>query len=416
MARRTDDDFQHEIDLIIDQIKASDVISDADRDALLEYNRELRRMRSRTGVKRRRKNLQHLKVLAGEFDREKANPDDPPEADVIDILSDEDAVGTFLDWIHSNYTGESTNRDYRGALRSFAKHVTDGDEVPEPADQIPAGTSRNHNPMPDPAKMFRWDEHVLPMIQAASNLRDAAMVAVSWDSGARSSEIRGLRIGDISDHKYGKKISLSGKKGERSVILVSSVPYLKKWLDVHPAQDDASAPVWSKLRRAEEPSYRTKLKMLKEPAKGTDVTLPAEPTFTRMRKSSASYLASQGISQAHLEDHHGWKRGSDIAARYVSVFTDANDRAVAAAHGVDVADDETDPIGPMSCPRCERETPRSEDFCVWCEQSLNPEAARQAEEFESDVFERMRDIDDPETLNRLIDMAEVVSEHPDVGT
>jgi len=36
-------------------------------------------------------------------------------------------------------------------------------------------------------------------------------------------------------------------------------------------------------------------------------------TFTNFRKSSASYLASQGMNQAHIEDHHGWVRGSDVA-------------------------------------------------------------------------------------------------------
>lgn len=35
-------------------------------------------------------------------------------------------------------------------------------------------------------------------------------------------------------------------------------------------------------------------------------------TFTSFRKSSASYLASQGMNQAHIEDHHGWVRGSDV--------------------------------------------------------------------------------------------------------
>jgi len=106
-------------------------------------------------------------------------------------------------------------------------------------------------------------------------------------------------------------------------------------------------------------------------------------TFTLLRKSSASYLASQGVNQAHLEDHHGWERGSKIASRYVAVFGDANDRAIARAHGSDVEQDENDPISPVECPRCGRETPRHEDHCTWCHQVLNPEAAEvEAEEDE----------------------------------
>lgn len=58
-------------------------------------------------------------------------------------------------------------------------------------------------------------------------------------------------------------------------------------------------------------------------------------TPTVFRKSSASYLASQNVSQAHLEDHHGWTRGSKIAARYIAVFDDANEREIARARGAE---------------------------------------------------------------------------------
>ena len=42
--------------------------------------------------------------------------------------------------------------------------------------------------------------------------------------------------------------------------------------------------------------------------------------FTNFGKSSASFLSSQGMNQAHIEDHYGWVCGSDVAARYGSVF------------------------------------------------------------------------------------------------
>lgn len=54
-------------------------------------------------------------------------------------------------------------------------------------------------------------------------------------------------------------------------------------------------------------------------------------TPTNFWKSLASFLASQGVSQAHLEDHHGWTRGSSITALYIGVFNDANEREIARA-------------------------------------------------------------------------------------
>lgn len=65
--------------------------------------------------------------------------------------------------------------------------------------------------------------------------------------------------------------------------------------------------------------------MLQGPARKADIN-HTDITFRRMRKSSASYLASENVNQAHLESHHGWTRGSDVASRYIAVFGEANDR------------------------------------------------------------------------------------------
>ncbi|MFB6125743.1 MAG: hypothetical protein ABEJ79_00365 [Halolamina sp.] len=64
------------------------------------------------------------------------------------------------------------------------------------------------------------------------------------------------------------------------------------------------------------------------------------------------------------------------------MFDDASDNAIAAAHGKDVSAEESDPIAPMDCPRCGRETPREEDFCVWCDQALDRGAVETMKERE----------------------------------
>jgi integrase len=408
-------DVDQQLDTVVESIRNSDMLAEADRERLLEFNRAVRRQRSTIGAARRLKYLKHLRIMGGHSAR--VAQDELPKERLVDALEDDAVVDHFLDWIHDRYSNEETNRDMRQALRAFGEHATEGDGKPDSIAVISASTPRNYDPKPDPAKMFGWEDHVLPMIEAAQNQRDAALIAVAWDSGARAGEICGLRVGDVADHKYGKRIHVDGKKGQRSVMLVSSVPYLRKWLDVHPASDDQSAPLWSKLSAAEDPSYEMKLKMLKEPARNSTITPPATPTFTRFRKSSASHLASEGVPQAHLEDHHGWDRGSDVAARYVAVFGDANDRAVARAHGVDVEDDEPDEIGPITCPRCEQETPRTEDFCVWCDQALDTAAARDVEQKLTAVNDRMREVlDDPEKLEDLLEVADILNDEPGLMT
>lgn len=388
------------IDRLRDRIRGSPHISDDDKEALIDFSKEMEFLDARYSDVRHIKLLQHCIILAG--DSQKYDPTELPDVDLISAVNDVDAVKEIGRWIKRHFESEETKRDYRVAVRMFGEHATPGESIPEPMQKLSAGTPRSYNPMPDPAKMLWWDDHILPMVNTASHLRDKAAITVAWDSGARSEEFCSLRIGDISDHKRGMKISVDGKRGERSVLLISSVPYLRQWLNVHPAPNDPSAPLWCKLDSPEDVSYRMKLKMLKKPARkaGIDHT---EITFRRMRKSSASFLASQNVNQPYLEHRYGWKRGSDVAARYIAVFSEASDREIARAYGVDVEEDEPDPIGPSTCPRCQQETPRGEPVCVWCGQATEHEAVQQLEEEQREVRTELLQIvkDDPELLDDL---------------
>jgi len=263
----------------------------------------------------------------------------------------------------------------------FGGLVTEGDseEVPESLAWIPTGYPDDYDPAPQPENMYRWDKHIVPMLDAATNDRDRALVALTWDVGPRAGELFDLTLDRFSDHKYGMKITLyRGKQGTRSPVLVPSVYYVQEWLENHPAPTGSDAPLWSRLNSVDGLSDNRMRDILKELANAADMTPPSTPTPTRLRKSSASFLASQpDISQANLEQHHGWNRGSQVAARYIAVFADANDRAIAAAHGVDVAEDEPEATGPIECVRCRQLTPRHRDRCLECGQALSHAAAKE---------------------------------------
>lgn len=138
----------------------------------------------------------------------------------------------------------------------------------------------------------------------------------------------------------------------------------------HPAQDNLDAPLWSKLHSPDAISDRMVSKVFKEAAARADISKPV--TLTNFRKSSTAFLASWNLNQAHIEDHPGWVRGSKAAARYISVFGEDSDRELAWLHGVDVSDEEPEKIALVKCPRCGRDTPRDEEFCVWCNRRSIP--------------------------------------------
>lgn len=355
-------------------------VSDADAQALLELSDTIRLLgSSEYSDHQHEKLLRRNLVLAREI------------GGVADAPCDRAAAERLVAHINAEKNGSpETNKDYRVALRQFGKLVTDGDDLPDSVSWIPGGYPSNYDPAPDPAAMLRWEDDVLPMIKAALNSRDRALVALAFDLGSRPGELFDLRVGDFADHEYGKQVTVDGKNGRRSPILIPSVHYVDRWLADHPGGD--TDPLWSGLTSPEPVSNNRIRDVLKEVADRASVGKPVTPT--NFRKSSASFLASQGVSQAHLEDHHGWTRGSDVAARYIAVFSDANDREIAKAHGLDVSADEPADTGPVVCTRCEQKTPREKDACVWCGQALTQKAAEDAERQRQDAMADLRDVDD----------------------
>ena len=395
------------IDRLRERIRDSDELSEADRNALLDFSDELFLRRSEYSGHRHEKLLRHCTRMAEEV------------GGLAAAREDRAAAEELVRWMNRTYDNEETNRDYRIALRVFGKRLAEDDEAPDSLAWVPSSTSKNYDPAPKPANMLHWDRDVKPMLDACLNKRDAAMIAVAWDSGARSGEFRDLTVGEVTDHHHGLQITVEGKQGQRTVTLIPSVPYLQQWLDEHPGREQASAPLWSKLDAPEGMSYNAVAKVFQRAAERADVDKPV--TLTNFRKSSASYLASEGVNQATLEDHHGWKRGSDTAARYVAVFSDASDRELARAHGLDVeAVDESQDLAPVTCPRCEKETPNDEEFCVWCGQAVEPGAAETMREEEKQLRTAVmrlvqKDPDLLDTVDDAGDLLTVLQNRPDLA-
>jgi integrase len=359
-------DASSQLDLMREQLENGERGGcEADRNVLLEFSDELYLIPSEVGDLRHVKLLRHGLRMAEE------------PGGLAAALENREAAENIVRWIHRNYDNAETNSDYRVALKQIGRRASDenGDDVPDSMEWIPSGKPSTYDPSPEPGDMLYWEEDVLPMIDATTNYRDAALIAVAWDAGARSGELRSLTVGDVTDHKHGYQITVQGKQGKRSVVLVPSVPYLQRWLEQHPGgeRDD---PLWCRLDRPEETSYQALRQALNTAGEKAGVEKPT--TFTNFRKSSASHLARRGMSQAHLEDHHGWVRGSGIASRYISTFAEDTNREVARLHGVSIdEEDEPEPTAPVECPRCHQTTPREKNQCIHCQQPLSKEAAMQ---------------------------------------
>lgn len=363
-----------------------------DRERLLEASRIMRRHRDTWQSERHVSVLQRLIMLS--WGGKKYSRDEMHDASLTETLTDKETAEEIVDWIHDRYTNEETNRDMRNALRLFGKLLTnddptDSDASPPPSiDWISATTPSNYKPRPNPADMISWDEVVEMCEHPGTNARDAALLAVAWDAHPRSGELQDLKVGDVSDHDFGKTLRLDGKTGPRDVTITNAVPYLRQWLNQHPRPDD-TAPLWSKLRAPAGISYRMFRNIFSGAAGRVNLNKPDNPT--NFRKSGISALASKGMSQSHLEKRAGWERGSDVAARYISIFGDESDHELAEVRGMDVNIEEPEPTGPTDCIRCGELIQRDAETCGNCGAVQDPVKAQEtAEVMSGDLTSLMR--------------------------
>lgn len=341
-------------------------VTEADREALLRMSDTMRLLPSEVGDFRQLKLLRHCTRMSESVD----------DVELVDVLEDEEAAREIVRWIHRTYTNEHTNQDYRTALRSFGRYHEQLDEPPETLSWIPTGTSNDFDPVPSERDLLDYEADILPMLDACQNKRDRALIAVQFEAGLRGGELYDLRVGDIFDGEHTVGLHVDGKEGERSVHLIFATAYLQQWRQEHPSGADQDY-LWSKLSKPERPSYNGFLKPFKEAAKRAGVDRKVTPT--NFRKSNTRYLVQLGMKQAKIEDRQGRTRGSEHTARYMARFGDDSlERAYACLHGKEVETDEPEEHGPITCPRCQRETPRNEDECVWCHFALSHEAAEEA--------------------------------------
>jgi integrase/recombinase XerD len=228
---------------------------------------------------------------------------------------------------------------------------------------IKSGIKRNEIKEPE----ILTEDEVKRMIDVANNLRDKAFIALLYEGGFRIGEILPAKIKDVSFDEYGARIVVSGKTGPRIVRLITSVPLLSQWLEVHPKKDDLEAPIWmSKPKKRI--SYKETIKHLKETAVKAGIQ---KRIYPHMFRHSATTQAAQFLTEYEMRIRFGWSPGSDTPSRYVHM-KDIDNKIVSLYKGKEVEPPKP-ALLPIKCPKCGYENTPGMRYCGRCGSPLNPE-------------------------------------------
>jgi integrase/recombinase XerD len=206
------------------------------------------------------------------------------------------------------------------------------------------------------------EEEIRKLIVNADNVRDKALIAILYESGARRGEIVNCKLKDVTEfHKgseHGYRLKLKGKTGERQVIIYRYQQWLRAWLAVCPS-NDPNTPLFPTTRMYSESSYsedEEKRKQAKnEPRDFSELqgyrineilrTAAKKAGIKKnvhahaLRHAQATRLANT-MTEQQLKTQFGWTRGSNMTEVYIHLSGKDTETAILRSYGIVIEEDE----------------------------------------------------------------------------
>lgn len=209
------------------------------------------------------------------------------------------------------------------------------------------------------------------MLRVWEKDRDKCLLAMAYEGGFRISELLSLRVEDIKvndgeckvripDNDEGEDIN--SKTGSRSLVLIESMPYIEKWLNVHNGGESLFG---LKKVRAHE--------ILKMMASKAGITKNVH--WHLLRHTRATEMAKLGMQETAMKKRFGWQEDSAMIKRYTSLTDDDADDSYKTALGLS-SKKKNVTVNPIAkrCSKCGKIIESGE----YCEQCLEIERLSKA--------------------------------------
>ena len=254
-----------------------------------------------------------------------------------------------------------------------------------------------------PSDLWLKEEHEI-FLKYCPSERDKAFHAMAFDTSARPHELLNLHIGDIFFKKAPNgvqyaEVLVSGKTKSRTLPLITSVPYVKSWIQSHPQGTNSRAWLFVSLSRQNHLGQITRDGLLKKyeqyykkrffPMLLEQTNVPdrdkayirnmlTKPFSLYIFRHTALTHKSSFLKEHILRDHAGWSTTSKMPEVYIHYFGTESSNSILEAYGI-VKNDSVakNLLMPIYCPNCSEPNKNDATFCCSCKMVLKYAAYNQ---------------------------------------
>ncbi len=359
------------------------MISEKNKSLILRYMNH--RFARGVSIARVQREMKSLRLLCEKFNAELEN-------------LDENGVEEILAYVELSYNKLNTINEFKKALKYFLKF--------QGKEDLARMIKRRE---PKDNELTRDDllsvEEVLKLVGVAMNERDPALIMCHLDLACRPEEVLTLTVGDFVRDAWGIRVEMRRSKTyRRSPHLSFSLPYVSRWLNVHPLKDDLDAPMWLDLKKfnkgvvapIDNDAYRRILVRLFKRA-----GIKKRKNFTPYNfRHTGITLWAVVLTEQQLSKRSGHIPGSRHLRRYAKLVDADADKKILKELGL-INGDEMEPevkkLQPIKCGICGEFNEPFRQRCWKCKASLDP--TRLVREFGEEIIDAVMD----DGLEKLIE-------------
>ena len=229
-----------------------------------------------------------------------------------------------------------------------------------PKEKLPIHDIRIHVPK-HYTKLLLDEDDIMRLTNIAQNYRDKAYIQLQWETGGRVGEMMNCTVQDVDFTNH--LIRLDGKTGERTVPVLSSLPFLKMHITSRAMEPDQY--LWSEINGTTL-HYDALRIQLSKIAKRAGINKPVNPH--NFRHSRATYCA-QFMNEPLLKKYFGWSPQSTVPARYIHLSGKDLQNSVLINNGFAPPKPIISKLAPKQC-HCGELNSYEEIKCIKCKNKL----------------------------------------------